>query len=47
MLVWLGFKQWNRTVFGDVDRQVRLALDEVARIQQVIDSVGFSDELYL
>jgi hypothetical protein len=40
------FKQWNRSVFGDVDRQVRLALDEVNRIQQAIDSDGFSDEMY-
>ena len=28
-----AFKVWNRTVFGDVDRQVRLAIDEVNRIQ--------------
>jgi hypothetical protein len=40
------FKTWNRTVFGDVDRQVRLALDEVNRIQLLIDSEGFSDVLY-
>lgn len=26
------FKVWNRTVFRDVDRQVRLAIDEVNRI---------------
>jgi len=41
------FKIWNRTVFGDVDRQVRLAVDEVNRIQHLIDSEGFSDNLYL
>jgi len=40
------FKTWNRTVFGDVDRQVRLALAEVNRIQLLIDSEGFSDALY-
>jgi len=28
-----AFKLWNNTVFGDVDRQVRLAIDEVNRIQ--------------
>ena len=42
-----GFKLWNRTVFGDVDRQVRLALDEVNRIQQLIDSEGFCNQLYM
>ena len=41
-----AFKVWNRMVFGDVDRQVRLAMDEVNRIQQLIDSDGFSDLLY-
>jgi len=41
-----ALKIWNRTVFGDVDRQVRLAIDEVNRIQQLIDSEGFSDQLY-
>jgi len=41
------FKVWNRTVFGDVDRQVNLVVDEVNRIQLLIDSEGFSDHLYL
>jgi hypothetical protein len=36
-------KHWNRTIFGDVDRQVRLVVDEVNRIQQLIDSNSFSD----
>ena len=40
------FKVWNRTVFGDVDRQVRLAIDEVNRIQILIDTAGFTDDLY-
>ena len=40
------FKTWNRTVFGDVDRHVRLALEEVNRIQPLIDSEGFLDALY-
>lgn len=35
------FRHWNRMVFGDVDRKVRMAVDEVNRIQQIIDSVGF------
>lgn len=43
----LAFKTWNRTVFGDVDRQVRLALEEVNRIQLLIDSEGFSDAIYI
>jgi hypothetical protein len=34
-------------VFGDVDRQVKIAMDEVNRIQQLIDSDGFSDQLYM
>lgn len=42
-----SFKAWNRNVFGDVDRQVRLAVDEVNRIQLLIDTEGFSDTLYL
>jgi len=28
-----AFKIWNQTIFGDVDRQVKLAMDEVNRIQ--------------
>lgn len=40
------YTHWNSTVFGDVDRQVRLAVDEVNRIQQLIDADGCSDELY-
>lgn len=42
-----ALKIWNRTVLGDVNRQVKLALDEVNRIQQLIDSEGFSDQLYM
>jgi len=40
------FKHWNCTVVGDVDRQVRLVIDEVNHIQQLIDSEGFSNDLY-
>jgi len=40
------YTHWNRTVFGDVDKQVRLAVDEVNRIQQIIDTDGFSNQLY-
>ncbi|KEH41590.1 endonuclease/exonuclease/phosphatase family protein [Medicago truncatula] len=42
-----SFKAWTCNVFGDVDRQVRLAVDEVNRIQILIDIEGFSDTLYL
>jgi hypothetical protein len=42
-----AFKQWNQMVFGEVERQVRLAMDEFNRIQQIIDSDGFSDEYYV
>jgi hypothetical protein len=42
-----AFNVWNRTVFGDVDRKVRLVVDEVNRIQHLIDSEGFSDQLYM
>lgn len=42
-----AFKIWNRNVFGDVDTQVRHALEEVNRIQLLIDSEGFSDQLYV
>ena len=42
-----AFKVWNRTVFGDVDRKVKLVLDEVNQIQHLIDSEGFSDQLYM
>lgn len=40
------FKHWNRTIFGDVDRQVRLAVDEVHRIQHLIDTLGITAQLY-
>ena len=42
-----GFKLWNRNVFGDVDSQVKFAIDEVKHIQLLIDAEGFSDQLYL
>lgn len=41
------FKVLNRSVFGDVHRQVKLAEDEVNRIQHLIGSEGFSDHLYM
>jgi len=40
------FRTWNHNVFGDVDRQVRMAVDEVNCIQQLIDTVGITDQLY-
>lgn len=33
-------------MFGDIDRQVRLSMDEVNHIQLLIDIEGFSDALY-
>lgn len=41
-----AFKAWNRTTFGDVDRKVRMAVDEVNRIQLLIDTDGITDSLY-
>jgi len=40
------FRVRNRTIFGDVERQVRLALDEVARILLLLDTAGLSDALF-
>jgi len=34
-------------MFGDVDRQVWLALEEVNQIQLLLDSEGFSDDIYI
>jgi len=42
-----AFKVWNRMVFADVNRPVKLDVDEVNRIQHLIDSEGFSDQLYM
>ena len=42
-----AFKVWNRNVFGDVDAHVKFAIDEVKRIQLLIDAEGFFDQLYL
>lgn len=41
-----AFKLWNKSVFGDVHRHVKLAYDEVNRIQLLIDSSSLTDELY-
>ncbi|CAJ2666292.1 unnamed protein product [Trifolium pratense] len=35
---------WNKNVFGNVDSNVQLAVDEVMRIQSMIDSNGITDE---
>ena len=40
------FKHWNRNIFSDVDKQVWLVVDEVQRIQHLIDTVGITDQLY-
>ena len=41
-----AFRVWNKTVFGDVQRQVQLAADEVSRIQNLIDSSGLDTDTH-
>jgi hypothetical protein len=41
-----AFKVWNRSVFGNVQRQVQLASDEVLRIQNLIDASGIDANLH-
>jgi len=41
-----AFRLWNKSVFGDVQRQVKLAADEVARIQALIDEEGLDADLH-
>lgn len=35
------FQHWNQTVFGDVDRQVTLAMEEVNLIQHLLNTLFF------
>jgi hypothetical protein len=41
----LAFKEWNNTTFGNIDNNVRLAVDEVMRIQALIDEHGLTEDL--
>ena len=41
-----AFRVWNKTVFGDVQRQVQLAADEVSHIQNLIDSSGLDTDTH-
>ena len=41
-----AFRVWNKYIFGDVQRQVTLADDEVARIQALIDVTGLDVDLH-
>ncbi|XP_024632876.1 uncharacterized protein [Medicago truncatula] len=41
-----AFRIWNKAVFGDVQNQVKLAADEVTRIQNLIDASGLDSNLH-
>jgi len=41
-----AFRVWNKSVFGDVQRQVTLATEEVERIQALIDVEGLDTSLH-
>jgi hypothetical protein len=41
-----AFKVWNKSIFGDVHRQLDLASMEVTRIQHLIDEYGIDDDLH-
>ncbi|MCI46334.1 endonuclease/exonuclease/phosphatase family protein, partial [Trifolium medium] len=38
-------KIWNKTVFGNIDTNIKLATDEVVRLQILIDQSGLTEEL--
>jgi len=40
-----AFRVWNKSIFGDIDRQVKLAIEEVNNLQHLIDSEGPTDSL--
>jgi len=40
------FKVWNKSIFGDVHRQLDLAISEVDRIQKLIDIHGLDNDLH-
>jgi len=42
-----AFKVWNKSVFGNLERQVYLAVHEVNRIQNLIDYDGVTYTLYI
>lgn len=41
----LKLKHWNRTIFGDVNSNVKLAMQQLDVIQKQIDEEGYSDSL--
>ncbi|MCI10855.1 RNA-directed DNA polymerase (Reverse transcriptase), partial [Trifolium medium] len=41
----LVLKKWNKDVFGNVDINVKLAVDDVIRIQNLIDANGITADL--
>ncbi|CAJ2644257.1 unnamed protein product [Trifolium pratense] len=41
----LAFSEWNKALFGNIDTTVKLATEEVIRIQHLIDASGVNDEL--
>ncbi|MCI82797.1 RNA-directed DNA polymerase (Reverse transcriptase) [Trifolium medium] len=40
-----ALKVWNKTTFGNVLGKVSIAIDEVNRIQRIIDSGSITDEV--
>lgn len=47
LIFMIAFRIWNKLIFGDVEKQARLAIDDVNRIQQLIDTSDFNDALYI
>ena len=41
-----ALRVWNKAVFGDVQKQIKLAVDEVTRIQNLIDASGLDSNLH-
>jgi len=41
-----AFRVWNKSVFGDVQRQVQLAAEELSRIQALIDASGLNTDMH-
>jgi hypothetical protein len=42
-----AFRTWNKSIFGDVNRQIQLASQEVMHIQNLIDSSGIDANLHM
>jgi hypothetical protein len=40
-----AFKEWNKVTFGNIHSQVSVAIDEVTRLQNIIDSGSITDEI--